>query len=148
MSSLDSTARRLTGYLQQLINRLQFLKPPDFECDLREFRVIFHLGYNGPSIMREIADGMGIPVSTATGVVDRLVEKELVRRMRTPEDRRIVKVELADKGWEVFQWDYECHVEFVKQMLKCLDAEDRKTFTRLMEKVAKEIDQTKGDEGK
>ncbi len=148
MSSLESTARQLTGYLQQLINRFQFLKPPDVECDLREFRVVFHLGYNGPSIMREIADAMDIPVSTATGVVDRLVEKKLVRRKRTPDDRRIVKVELADKGWEVYRWDYETHVEFVKQILKCLNEDDRKVFARLMEKIARDIERTEDEEQK
>lgn len=140
MPSLDSKARHLTKHLQQLINRFQFLKsdvlPPDYEFNFREYRVIFHLGYNGPGIMREIADTLGIPVSTATGVVDRMVEKDLVQRERSKEDRRLVKVDLTEKGREVYRWDYETHVHFVKQMLKCLDLENQKIFVNLMETIS------------
>lgn len=136
---MDSKARHLTEYLQQLINRFQVLKidktPPEYEFNFRELRVIQFLGFNGPSIMREIADNLGMVVSTATGIVDRLVDKDLVMRERPEEDRRIVKVELTDKGREVYQWDFEEHVQIVRELLESLDTEDQKLFVNIMKKI-------------
>ena len=41
---------------------------------------------------------LGITVSAATSLANRLVEKELVRRISNPEDRRSVACELTPKG--------------------------------------------------
>jgi DNA-binding MarR family transcriptional regulator len=140
MPTLESKARHLTEYLQHLINRFQVLKinttPPEYEFNFRELRVIQFLGFNGPCIMREIADNLGMVVSTATGIVDRLVDKDLVLRERPEEDRRIVKVELTDKGREVYQWDFDEHTKMVRELLESLDEQDQKLFVTLMKKIA------------
>ncbi len=143
MVSVNAKARDLTEYMRQLINQFQFLKsdvpPPDYEFSFRELRIILYLGYNGSSIMREIADANGLPLSTATGIVDRLVEKDLVKRERVDDDRRIVKVELTDQGSEVYQWDFEEHAAFVRELLDSLEKDDQKTFITLMKKIVDSI---------
>jgi DNA-binding MarR family transcriptional regulator len=144
MPTIDSKARHLTEYLQQLINRFQVLKidtaPPEYEFNFRELHVIQFLGFSGANIMREIADNLGMAVSTTTGIVDRLVDKDLVMRERPEEDRRIVKVELTDKGREVYQWDFEQHVQTVRELLASLDEHDQKLFVTIMKKVVRNND--------
>jgi DNA-binding MarR family transcriptional regulator len=51
--------------------------------------------------MSSLAQGMSVPMSTATGIVDRLVKKGLLERGRSEEDRRVVTVSLTDSGREV-----------------------------------------------
>lgn len=51
--------------------------------------------------MSPLAQRLGIPMSTATGVVDRLVKKGLLKRERQDEDRRVVVVFLTDAGREL-----------------------------------------------
>ncbi|TEB07915.1 Transcriptional repressor MprA [Pelotomaculum schinkii] len=53
--------------------------------------------------MSSLAQGMSVPMSTATGIVDRLVKKGLLDRGRSEEDRRVVTVSLTESGKEVIQ---------------------------------------------
>ncbi len=50
--------------------------------------------------MSELASGLGVTLATATGVVDRLVEKRYVAREGLPGDRRVVLCRLSDEGQE------------------------------------------------
>ncbi|MFX4261499.1 MarR family winged helix-turn-helix transcriptional regulator [Pelotomaculum propionicicum] len=54
-----------------------------------------------PVTMSSLAQGMSVPMSTATGIVDRLVKKGLLERGRSEEDRRVVTVILTESGREV-----------------------------------------------
>jgi len=139
MSSLETESRKLTELIQELVNQFHFLKtesvPPESEFNLRELRVILLLGCNGSSKMSEIAEKLGMPLSTATGLLDRLVEKGLVERERSIEDRRIVQVDLTEKGHEIHQWDFEEHTQFARQILRRLGKSDRKIFLDLMKKI-------------
>jgi DNA-binding MarR family transcriptional regulator len=51
--------------------------------------------------MGELADALGIGVSTVTGIVDRLVEHGFVTRAEDPRDRRVVVGRLTSRGTEV-----------------------------------------------
>ncbi|MBW1827923.1 MAG: MarR family transcriptional regulator [Deltaproteobacteria bacterium] len=53
---------------------------------------------NGPLPPSQIAKHMLVKSSTVTGVVDRLEQKGLVRRVRNSPDRRIVTIELTETG--------------------------------------------------
>jgi len=48
--------------------------------------------------MSDLAVGMAVPMSTATGIIDRLVKKGLLVRGSHAKDRRVVTVALADDG--------------------------------------------------
>lgn len=48
--------------------------------------------------MSELASGLGVTLATATGVVDRLVEKGYVMREGLPGDRRVVICRLSTDG--------------------------------------------------
>ncbi len=139
MPDTNTQARQLTEYFSRLFNKFQFLKtdmaPPEYEFNFRELRVIMYIGPNDSRIMREIAEALGIPVSTATGIVDRMVDKYLVERVHDEADRRIVKVQLTKKGREVYRWDFDEHMSIVRRLLHTLNREDQRTFVLLMKKI-------------
>lgn len=49
----------------------------------------------------ELANRLHCDKTNVTGLVDRLVRRELVRRRPHPEDRRVIKVGLTDQGTEL-----------------------------------------------
>jgi len=53
---------------------------------------------NGPLPISQIANSILVKSSTSTGIVDRLEQKGLVKRMRTSPDRRVITVELTKTG--------------------------------------------------
>ena len=67
---------------------------------------------HGPMPMNRIADLLDVSMSAATGIIDRLEERRLVERVRVPDDRRVVLVQLTDHGRQVLQ-----DVEVLKEAL-------------------------------
>jgi DNA-binding MarR family transcriptional regulator len=108
------------------------------EMNLQELRVLEVLGERGSCIMRELADGLVVAVSTVTGIVDKMVQKDLVHRERVDEDRRIVRAELSPRGREVFAWLQEQHLLFCRRMLAALNEDEQDILMVLMRKIARE----------
>ena len=71
------------------------------DLTVAQLRVLLVLHAEGPSRMSSIASELDIALSTATGVVDNLVKKELVIREADPQDRRLVICELSSTGQEL-----------------------------------------------
>lgn len=69
---------------------------------LIHLNVLTMLEANGPMSMSGVADALDISVASATGVIDRMEARGLVKRRRSPEDRRVVLVEPAAGGRKVF----------------------------------------------
>ena len=68
------------------------------DLTVAQLRVLLLLHAEGPSRMSFIASGLDIALSTATGVVDNLVKKDLVDRKADPQDRRLVICKLSFTG--------------------------------------------------
>ncbi|MFC1533527.1 MarR family winged helix-turn-helix transcriptional regulator [Thermodesulfobacteriota bacterium] len=53
---------------------------------------------NGPLPLSKIAKFIMVNSSTVTGIIDRLEQKDLVKRLRISTDRRVITVELTKNG--------------------------------------------------
>lgn len=69
---------------------------------LIHLNVLTILESQGAISMGALADALGISVASITGVVDRMEARGLVRRMRHPDDRRVILVEPAEGARKVF----------------------------------------------
>ena len=138
---LSQQAVELFTYLDQFMYRFvvtqsNSLDTPWGTLSHQEDKVIRVLGLHGPCIMREIADPLGLALSTATGVVDRLVKKNLVYRERSNEDRRIVKVNLTKQGKDICELKNAGFMKLCRNMLKCLTPEEQKLYLALTKKIS------------
>ena len=98
---------RLVGAMERLILKMQEV---DSTCLMltqditkKELSLIGHIGKNDDVIMSEIAEYIDCPMSTTTGIVDKLVNKGYITRFHSDEDRRTVRVSLSQYGKETFQ---------------------------------------------
>src|SRR5579859_3227593 len=71
----------------------------------------------------QIARGLGIGLSTLTGIVDRLAEQDLVSRREDLEDRRITRVVPTTRGRQLVDELLEYRNEAVTALLSRLDAD-------------------------
>jgi len=101
----------------------------------QEIFLIHALGEGGRLNMTELADCMSVALSTVTGIIDRLVAKEWVARERTEEDRRLVFVELTEKGQAMFQQDREAQRRIAMEVLSRLTKAEQEDLVRLTEKL-------------
>ena len=63
-----------------------------------QLNCILALYENGPLSISQIARHIMVNSSTVTGIIDRLEQKDFVRRLRISEDRRVITIELTDAG--------------------------------------------------
>jgi DNA-binding MarR family transcriptional regulator len=84
--------------------------PPEWlmtDMTVAQLRVLLLLHTDGETRMSSIAGTLGIAVSTATGIIDNLVKKELVLRRADPEDRRVVICALSPLGQQTIDRIWE-----------------------------------------
>jgi DNA-binding MarR family transcriptional regulator len=65
---------------------------------LNELITLEHLYFSGAVSSPALRRRTGLTASAITGLIDRLEHRELVRRVRPADDRRVVMVELTEHG--------------------------------------------------
>ena len=94
---------KLVPQILRLSRAIKLSIPPEWlmtEMTVAQLRVLLLLHTEGETRMSTIAGTLGIAVSTATGIIDNLVKKELVTRSADSEDRRVVICTLSRQGQE------------------------------------------------
>jgi DNA-binding MarR family transcriptional regulator len=97
--------------------------------------VIFFLGQDGECTMSELALKIRLTVSSATLIVDRLVDRGLVSRHRSLEDRRVVRVALTDEGAGLYRVVADTILRLGRAMLMVLDEREQDQILSLFRKI-------------
>jgi len=98
-----------------------------------------------PMTMGELRQALLVPMSTATRIVDWLVEGAFVERLADPDDRRVVKVALTDKGREIYRALYEFAAKHVQRILSKFSEDERTALNTLMHKFAHILSEERTD---
>lgn len=100
-----------------------------------EWETLRLLGQRGECMMREVAAACEVALSTMTGIIDRLVKKELVQRRHSEADRRVVLVRLTARGQLAYQERLDTDMRLVLTMLHALQPEEQRQFVTLVQKI-------------
>nr|WP_028399534.1 MarR family transcriptional regulator [Ectobacillus panaciterrae] len=127
---LSMSLRQMFRMLQTDINEL-------FEeyMPWNEFSVLRALYANSPQMASQIASEVNVTSSHITAVTDRLVKKELVMRKRSDSDRRIVYLEITDKGREVAEKLENLRKEYYKEKFGGWSDEEMQKVLELFDRV-------------
>ena len=99
------------------------------------YRVSSSIYGKGNPTMGELSSGLSVPLSTATRIVDWLVDKHYVQRLPDPDDRRVVRIALTGFGEELHQAMDGYIRRRLQQILSCLTSAERATLLGLVGKV-------------
>ena len=75
--------------------------PPDLT--MQQVRVLGHVAKEPGLSGHELGERLGVSVPTASGLVDRLVDKGLIARSDDPDDRRIRRLHATAEGLDVLR---------------------------------------------
>lgn len=109
---------------------------------LRQLGALRQLVKRGPMTMNELADQMEISPSSATQLVDRLVEHNLVEREHDTNDRRILRVAISAAASEVVTAFEKESRRKVTALLSRLNDDDLQTLVSLVEQI---VESTQAD---
>lgn len=98
------------------------------------------LGRNPRHKMRQLSMLLGIGMSAATGLVDRLVKGGLVTRDRDQEDRRIVWVSITPKGRLLFRQLRQARQKTFETMFQNLSHREQTLFLSLFRRITRNLE--------
>jgi len=140
--TLDHNATDLRGLVEDILFQFRKLDSatvngPHAELSCQELRLVEHLGDSGPRMMKELAEFLLLAVNSITSVVDHLETKGIVRRQRSEQDRRIVRVELTEVGQRAYQAAVDEKLQLLRGMLAALNEDEQTIFLILFRKIAR-----------
>ena len=86
-------------------------------------------------IMRDIAEFLEVPFSTSTGIIDKLVDKDYLKRVHSEKDRRIVHVKPTQKGDDLNHTLVTKKMEMGTKIARALSGDERTLMLDLLKKV-------------
>jgi DNA-binding MarR family transcriptional regulator len=106
------------------------------DVTLPQYRALVVLAARGPQRAVDLAAGLGVTPSTASRMIERLVRKRLVRRTRTQEDRRTLRVQLTEAGRQIVAQVTMRRREEIERILALTPTRGRKTLTDALQAFA------------
>ncbi|MBI1931857.1 MAG: MarR family transcriptional regulator [Ignavibacteriales bacterium] len=101
-----------------------------------QFGVLDVLMKNGSIPLKKISDELLVTGANITCVMDNLEKEDLVRRVHSKTDRRVINAELTPKGKQKLDKIYPEHVKSLNEVSKKLTEVELKQLTALLDKLA------------
>ena len=128
--TIDAINSLLSGVFYDIIKLEEnFLKKTKFkDISIKELRTIDAIGLNKNRIMSYIAKKLDITVGTLTVSINNLEKKEYVKRKRSEKDKRIVTINLTEKGEALFKTHKKFKEKIMKQVILSLSQQEKEIF--------------------
>ncbi|BCS31066.1 hypothetical protein TBR22_A02660 [Luteitalea sp. TBR-22] len=108
------------------------------------FGYVFRLLADQPCSLSELASRLGMSSPGALKVVDDMVDKGYVARHADPDDRRVKRLELTDRGRAALRRARAFHARYERELARRLGAQQVAETRRLLEEVAAAVREPRG----
>jgi DNA-binding MarR family transcriptional regulator len=121
----------------------------DFATTLPRFDVLAQLDRAPEGLrMGDLSRRLMVSNGNVTGLIDRLVQEELVSRETAPGDRRKQVVRLTPAGRRAFDAMAPAHEAWIVDMMSGLERDDMGELLELLGRLRSVLDHPQTDEGK
>jgi len=102
------------------------------ELSLLQAYALTYLFFKGPIKISELCEHMNVSPGAASQMVDRLEKFEMVARIPDPEDRRVRKVIVLDKGDKFMQESFEYSQSWLSEIPSNITPEQEVQITAVL----------------
>ncbi|WP_285891399.1 MarR family winged helix-turn-helix transcriptional regulator [Paenibacillus pasadenensis] len=102
-----------------------------------EFTVLEVLYHKGRIPLQQIGEKILVTSGSVTYNIDKLETKGLLRRIPSPDDRRVTFAELTEEGQSMFDAIFPQHAEHIHRLTRGLDLEEKSLAAELLKKLGK-----------
>jgi DNA-binding MarR family transcriptional regulator len=130
-----------SGSLFQNLNHSRDRAWLGVDLTMPQVKTLICVARNNGATSGQIARGLGVGLSTITGIVDRLAEQDLVTRREDPYDRRITRVVATSRGLLLVDELVRYRNEILTRILSRLDAEQLRVVDTAFQYVVAAVDE-------
>ena len=105
------------------------------DISYNDMHIIEAIGLGTGNNMSTIAKKLGITVGSLTTSMNSLVNKKYAVRHRSEEDRRIVNIQLTEKGEKAYHHHANFHKKMVEAVVETLDEEEIPVLTKALDNL-------------
>lgn len=116
---INQVLRKHRSYIQDRYNLSSF-----------DMELLFFLMHQESLRMKDIAQHFGVKLSTLTSIVDKAEKLEIVERVHSQGDRRVVYLRTKRKGKKIVADFQEFHRQVASQMKDRMEASEFEAFTK------------------
>jgi len=126
-------------YLQTESRRLARQQCEALGITATQLNIIKMLSEIGHLSLSELSRRIASKNSTVTGIVDRMVQADLVARRQSVQDRRVWYITLTDNGKQVARKIKVAPWDLLHQAVEALTADEQRTLMTILRKVAAHV---------
>ncbi|EKU93535.1 Uncharacterized HTH-type transcriptional regulator yusO [Alloiococcus otitis] len=100
------------------------------DLTLKEMHTIEAIAQDGSLSSNQVAKNLKVTPGTLTVAIQGLEKKGYVKRVKSDKDRRVVLLQLTDRGQAIYQVHKNFHQEMVEETLTGLDPKEVEVLTK------------------
>jgi MarR family 2-MHQ and catechol resistance regulon transcriptional repressor len=125
---------RATNFIQETIKE----DVSKYGLNLTEFGALEVLYHKGPLSVQSICEKVLIANSSMSYVIESLIKKDLIEKIKAENDRRIHIVYLTKKGQQLFDEVYPMHLAHMRSVIDVFDEKEEEDLQFLLKKLGKQ----------
>jgi DNA-binding MarR family transcriptional regulator len=120
IAEIEKSLRLIAGIIKQKGREIL----NDFSITPPQFVALQWLFDNNEMTIGELSTKMYLAYSTTTDLIDRMESNGLVKRIKDPNDRRVVRIRKLQKGYEIIEKVIKRRQEYLDEILSGFSMED------------------------
>jgi DNA-binding MarR family transcriptional regulator len=100
-----------------------------------EIMALIFVYRKGSATMTEIAEYIGVPLNTATGIISRLEKRKVISRQRDLLDKRVVTVSLTSEGIKFIRNELKTISHYYNKLMDSVTDEEKLLLLKLGSKL-------------
>jgi DNA-binding MarR family transcriptional regulator len=102
-----------------------------------EFTILMLVAHNRDATQKELSQALAVSAPNVTALVDRMNERDLLKRVRNENDRRSQRLRLTRKGAALVRDVREVSLTMERDLIRHLSEAERAMLIELLQKVAR-----------
>jgi DNA-binding MarR family transcriptional regulator len=137
----------IEGFIFEFIDQCKLLFFPEqwnntfLDYSKNEVFALLLVYRRGHVNMTEIAQYLGVPLNTATGIVSRLEKRGVIRRERDLIDKRVVTIAICEDGKEFLTSQFKLMEHYYTLLMNSLSEDEKLIFIKLIGKFLEIVSQ-------
>lgn len=138
---MEPNLETVNDYLVSVFNDILVIEESELQksqfndLSITEMHTIEAIGMYEMKTTTEVANELQITVGTLTTAINRLVKKGYVERIRSEDDRRVVKLGLTKKGKLLFRVHQYFHRQMIRQVLRDMTNEEETVLLKALKNL-------------
>lgn len=133
---MDANLELINSYLVAVFNDILTIEESELQksqfqdISIKEMHTIEAIGLHDERTSSEVAKRLSVTVGTLTVAINNLEKKGYVERIRTPEDRRVVRLKLTNRGRLFYRVHQHFHKKMVEAALNDMSIDEKKAVVK------------------